>query len=161
MSASGVGSGAWCIAMMVPSGSRLGERRVEPGEGRRVEFAVVVARHARVEGDDAESADVEDPVHGLVARRLVEQALAERPPLVVVAHDPDEFRAGRVDERFDRRTHSTVGVGLAEVGHVAGHDDRVEGVAQTGELGDHLVQRPDGVGDARRAVLPRAADGCR
>ena len=93
-------------------------------------------------------------MHRLVARRLVEQALAERPPLVVVAHDPDELRARRVDERLDRRTHSTVGVGLAEVGHVAGHDDGVEGVAEAGELRHHLAQRPDRVRDPSEGRSP-------
>ena len=130
----------------------------EPGQLLGPQLAVVVARDAGVEGDDAQAVDVVHPVLEAVVVG-VEEPLGIRAALVVVAHRPDHDRAHRGRGRLDDRAERRVGVGLGLVGEVAGEDQRLRSRAHLGEAGEGGAQVGDVVDHA--VVQPAAADQVR
>ena len=106
---------------------RSGEHVGEPRELRVAELTVVGPRHARVERHEAQTVELIDPVdrrrHG--ARRLIEQARAELPTVVVIAHHPEHPGAQARGERLDERAQLGVGRALAQVDQIAGEHDAV------------------------------------
>ena len=104
---------------------RFGEDAAQPVELLGGDLAVVVAGNGGVERDDAQSAHVVDAVLGLVGGFFVEEETRVGGALVVVAHDPDELRVESLGDGFDGGAQAEVGVWFAEVGEVAGEDERV------------------------------------
>jgi hypothetical protein len=123
------------------------EHVAQPRELVGRHLAMVVAGHARVQGDDPEAVDVVHPVLAAVAV-LVEQTGGVLGALVVVAHHPDDLGAHRGRGGLDERPQPSVRRGLGLVGQVAGEDQRLRRGVDVREP----VQGPDdsglGVDDA-------------
>jgi hypothetical protein len=118
---------------------RGGQLLAQPLELDVVELAVVEARDAGVERDDAEPAHV---VHAVLEAVVVgvEQLPGVRRPLVVVAHHPHHLRAEAGRDRLDHLAQPAVGLRLAAVGEVAGEHQDVRGPLQPGQPVERQVQ---------------------
>ena len=98
---------------------RRAEHVAQPVELVVGQGAVVVLRHAGVERDDPQPAEVVDPVLRSVVVG-VEEPPGVRRPLVVVAHHPHDLGAHRRRGRLDERAQPGVRLGLRLVREVAG-----------------------------------------
>ncbi|PQM48570.1 hypothetical protein C1Y40_01209 [Mycobacterium talmoniae] len=103
----------------------LGQLRGQPLQLLRGELSVVVAGHRGVQHHDPQPGDLVHPVHRGHRRRLTQQVLAQRGPVVVVTHHPDELGAKAIGQRFDQFAQRAVGVRLAGVGEIPGEHQGV------------------------------------
>ena len=85
---------------------------------------------------------------------LAEQLAGVRRPLVVVAHAPHDLGADPVGVRLDQVAQRAVGVGLPEVGEVAGEHERLRRRIDPRQPVERRAEARDGVD---RAVLPGVA----
>ena len=143
-----------------PVRGRVREHVAQPRELVVGEIAVVIAGDRGVEGDDAQSADVEHPVlgsrgpgPGLVGGVLVVQGLGEAGRVVVVADHPDHLRAHGRGGLFDAVPQPLVGVDLADVRQVAGEHQRVRSAAGS----DQPIEGAIEVGPAVHRAVELAA----
>ncbi len=107
-----------------PVPRRLPELPGEPLQLRRVEVAVVPAGHARVQGDQPQPVEVPDAGDRLLGGGELQEALSQGRALIMVACDPDDDRAELGRDRLDGIAQTTIGLGLAQIGEVAGDHDR-------------------------------------
>ena len=146
---SGEGIGGWCSARIVPCSAGVASTSASQASCSSVTSPWCQPSDAGVEADDPQPGDVVHPVLGLVGGRLVEELLGVRRALVVVAHAPDDLRPDRGREGLDQLAQRAVGLGLTDVGEVAGEDERlrrridprepVEGALEAGHRVDRAV----------------------
>ncbi len=100
---------------------------------------MVIAGHRRVDGDDAQTADVR---HGVLRRIGVDavERPGHRPPLVMVAAGEDERAAEPVDDRVHDVAQQGVGSRVAAVGEVARDDEGVDPLLRGLDPGQRLAQ---------------------
>ena len=85
------------------------------------------------------------------SRLLAEQLAGVRRPVVVVAHAPHDLRADPLRERLDQLAQPPVRRGVADVGEVAGEDQRLRRWVDPGDAVERGGEPRDGVD---RVVLP-------
>ena len=116
--------------------------------------AVVIARHSRVDRDDAEPVDVR---HGVVRRVGVdaEERPGHRSALVMVAAGEHERAAEPFDDRIDDGPQQAVGLRIAAVREVARDDEGVDPLLRRLDPGQGLPQLVLGVDPAREQASAR------
>jgi hypothetical protein len=131
----------------------------QPGELGVLQLAVVLARNARIEHDDAEPVRPDHLIHWCVVANPAQEFDAERGPIVMVAHAPHDPRPEPLGDRLGKRREFGVGGGLALIGQISGEDDRLGTSPGALEGFEHLAELRDAVDAVVQTTLPRQEVG--
>ncbi len=132
-------------------------RRQDAGQPRELlvrELAVMPAGHGGIQCDQSQAVEFEDRVDRRGVAQLSQEGLAERRPVVMVAHHPDDPGAQTGGERVDQSAQPRVGIPLAEIGQVAGEH---HGVGLDAAGLDHGERSLEVRGRVDQIEQPRAA----
>ena len=135
-----LGTGGWCIARIVPCGASMESSSASQSScsGATSPWWCPGTVVSRVMTRSPLTSSTRST--GRIPRAVVEQSAAERGPVVVVAHHPDDVGAEAFGDGVDDAADAIVRIGFAPVGEISREDDRLGSATRRLELVEELSQ---------------------